>query len=163
MKQERRRVRVARRQALLADVSQRAAMRGLADALAEENRSASLAERSRALTLTYGGRSHASDGARLEHSARFAGALAVIAQNAEAACADAKQQSEWQAEALNQAQTRARRYAERLAEAIAAYQYARELQASDACEDGSKPAGRSISTCLARPVQSGSESGSSAE
>ncbi|MEL6539817.1 MAG: hypothetical protein AAFQ34_00265 [Pseudomonadota bacterium] len=163
MKREKRRVRVARRQALLADVNRRAAMRGLADALAEESRSAALAERSLALTRAYGGRSQASDGARLEHAARFAGALAAMAQSAEAARADAKQQSEWQAEALGQAQCRARRHADRLAEAVAAYQSARELLANDDIENRSRPAGRSALAGLARPVQSGSEPSSSAE
>ncbi|MEM7689033.1 MAG: hypothetical protein AAF291_08415 [Pseudomonadota bacterium] len=131
MKREKRRVRLARRQMLLADVSQRAAMRGLADALVEENRSAALAERSRALTSAYGGRSQASDGAALSHTARFAGAIAHLATDAEAARDDAQAQARWQAETLGQAQTRARLQSERLEGALAAYRSARERREHD--------------------------------
>lgn len=143
MNREERRVRVLKRQALLAQVSQRAAMRGLADALAEETRSATLAERSRDLTRVYGGRSRARDGAALEHATRFAGALAAVAQDARAALADAEQQTAWQVEALGQAQSRARRNAERLAEAVSAYQAAREQRENETLRVGSRSASRS--------------------
>ncbi|NQX93515.1 MAG: hypothetical protein HRT64_01060 [Erythrobacter sp.] len=126
MKRAKRRVRVARRQALLAEVSQRAAMRGLADALAEEDRSSILAERSRELTRTYGGRSQAQDAGALQQNARFAGALASLAGNAEAARADARQQAEWQAQALGQAQTRARLQSERFENAVSAFRAERD-------------------------------------
>ena len=153
MKKEKRRVRVARRQALLADVSQRAAMRGLADALAEETRSASLAERSRALTQTYGGLSQALDGAGLEHNARFAGALATLASDAEAARADAVQQSDWQAQALGEAQARSRRQSERLEDAVAAYKGARERRDHDPAQAASATKSTGASKRLAHPVQ----------
>ncbi len=130
MKREKRRVRLAKRQAMLADVSQRTAMRGLADALAEEDRSVALAQRSRALLQTNQGRSLAGKGDALSHAVAFTGALASLASDAEAAKADAVQQSEWQAQALGQAQTRARRHSERLDEAKAAYQTARERRES---------------------------------
>jgi len=146
-------VRVAQRQALLADVSQRAAMRGLADALAEETRSASLAQRSRALTQSYGGRSQAQDGAGLEHAARFAGALARLANEAEAARADAVQQSDWQAQSLGQAQTRARRQAERLADAVTAYKNAKERRDHDPAQAATGAKSSGASKRLAHPVQ----------
>ena len=150
MTREKRRVRLAKRQALLAEVSQRAAMRGLADALAEEARSASLAERSRALVAGYGGRAASSDGDAVQHAVAFTGALAAIAKDADAARADAMQQSAWQAQELGQAQTRARRQSERLNEALAAYKEARDARESDPstilpARDRAR---------LARPVQS---------
>ena len=131
MKRERRRLRLAKRQALLAEVSQRAAMRGLADALVQESRSAALAQRSRTLTRTYGGLAQAQDGASLHQSVPFAGALSSLATDAEAASADAAQQAEWQAQALGQAQSRARRQSEKLGDAVAAYKAAREKRDQD--------------------------------
>lgn len=126
MKREERRVRVARRQAMLAEIRQRAAMRGLADALAEETRSADLAQRSRALVRNYSGHTGPSDAAALSHAVAFTGALASLAGDAEAAREDAAQQAAWQAQALSEAQTRARRQSERLEGALADYRKARE-------------------------------------
>ena len=88
MKREKRRVRLAKRQAMLADAGQRAAMRGLADALAQEHRSAALAQRSRALLQANQGRSLAGQGEALSHAVAFTGALASLANDAEAAKAD---------------------------------------------------------------------------
>lgn len=150
MKRERRRVRVAKRQKLLAEVSQRAAMRGLADALAEEYRSAALAERSRALVKSYSDRSHAVDGASVQHTVAFSGALASLASDAEAARADASQQREWQAQALGHAQARARRLSERFDEALSAYDTALAKRENDPATLGSAGSQKN----LARPVQS---------
>lgn len=149
MKREKRRLRLAKRQALLAEVSQRAAMRGLADALAEEARSAGLAKRSRALVADYSGRATSSDGDALRHTVAFTGALAAIAKDADAAKADAAQQSAWQAQELGFAQTRARRQSERLHDALAAYNEARDARQSD---HSTMPSSRDRAR-LARPVQ----------
>lgn len=158
MKREKRAVRVARRQALLAEVSQSAAMRALADALAEEKRSAALAQRSRTLTSAYGGRSQAGDGATLAQTARFAGALAKLAADAEAARADALAQSQWQSEALGQAQTRARRQSERLESARVAFQSAQDRRENDPSMTApSKSSAKSSGKGLARLVQSKGE------
>ncbi|MEM9311600.1 MAG: hypothetical protein AAGA34_09140 [Pseudomonadota bacterium] len=126
MKREARRLSLARRQTLLAEVSHRAAMLSLANALAEEARSQTLAERSRDLVRAYGGRSQANDGEALSQTGRFAAALGSLAHDAEQARADASQQATWHVEALGQAQTKARRQSERLEEARAAYQDAKE-------------------------------------
>lgn len=126
MKREERRVKLARRQVMLAEVSQRAAMRSLADALSEEARSDTLARRSRELAAHYGGRAQGTDGAALAQNGRFAAALGSLAKNAQDALADASQQASWQVEALGKAQTRARRHSERLDTAMAAYRAAQD-------------------------------------
>ena len=159
MKREQRRLRFARRQVLLAEVSQRNAMLGLADALAEENRSATLAQRSRALVEAYSGRSYLPDGAALQHAVGFTGALASLATDADSARHDAARQADWQAQALGEAQTRARRQSERLAEAVAAYQAARARRAHDL----SAPAYGRSSPSLAQRVQGKTRDTSEAE
>lgn len=131
MKREERRLRLARRQAMLAEVRQRAAMRGFAEALAEENRGAALARRSRALAENYSGRAGLSDAESLHQAVAFTGALASLACDAETARDDAQQQAAWQAQALGEAQTRARRQSERLEEALSAYRSAREQREGD--------------------------------
>ena len=131
MNREKRRVRLARRQAMLAEARQRAAMRGLADALAEENRSDGLARRSRALVANYSGRAQLADGEALHQAVAFTGGLASLARDANAAQEDAGRQAQWQAQALGEAQTRAKRQSERLAEALAVYSTARERRERD--------------------------------
>lgn len=126
MKREARRLKLARRQALLAEVSQRAAMLSLANALAEEARSETLASRSRDLVKIYEGKVAAQDAGSLAHKGQFAVAIGRLAHDAEQARADASQQALWQVEALGQAQTRARRQSEHLEQAQAVYVDARE-------------------------------------
>ena len=101
-------------------------MRSLADALAEESRSVTLAERSRELVRAYGGRSGAADGAGLAQTGSFAAALGALAQDAEKGRADASEQTAWQMEALGKAQDRARRQSDRLKSAKAEYRASRE-------------------------------------
>ncbi|MEO0872373.1 MAG: hypothetical protein AAFY19_10550 [Pseudomonadota bacterium] len=144
MKREQRRLRLARRQALLADVSQRAAMRSLADALVEEARSDTLAQRSRDLVTAYGGRSQAQDGAGLAEAGRFSAALGSLAHDAEQARADASEQAQWQAQALGEAQTRAQRQAERLDDARAALRDAREKREHQASAAASTSSARGL-------------------
>ncbi|MEM1196376.1 MAG: hypothetical protein AAGH57_09760 [Pseudomonadota bacterium] len=126
MKREKRRLALARRQVLLAEVSERAAMLSLATALAEETRSATLAQRSRDLAKAYGGRPDARDGGALGQSGRFSAALGSLAHDAEQARDDASQQAAWHVEALGKAKTKARRQSERLEEARAALEQAQE-------------------------------------
>ncbi|MEO0589871.1 MAG: hypothetical protein AAFZ11_04840 [Pseudomonadota bacterium] len=161
MKREQRRLRLARRQALLADVSQRAAMRSLADALLQETRSDTLAQRSRELITAYGARSPAKDGAGLTEAGRFSAALGNLAHDAQQALADAAQQAQWQAKALGQAQTRARRQAERLEDARAAFEAAREKRQNDASASASPIRVRGLARNLQnedRVPESGDES-----
>ncbi|MEM6858476.1 MAG: hypothetical protein AAF559_11445 [Pseudomonadota bacterium] len=150
MKRERRRLRLARRQALLADVSARAAMRSLANALHEEARSDALAQRSRDLVTAYGERPQAQDGAGLAEAGRFSAALGSLAHDAEQARADASQQAQWQAQALSEAQTRARRQAERLDDARAALHEAREKREHQATVAASASATRGLARNLHR-------------
>ncbi len=126
MKREQRRLRLARRQNLIAQVGQRSAMRALADALSEEARSDALAKRSLDLARHYGEASEVRDGADLTHKGQFAAALGTLKAQAEQARADAAQQAQWQADALGQASTRADRQRERVEAAYA------ELQAAKA-------------------------------
>ena len=116
MTRDERRLKVVQRQLTLARVGQREAMVSLADALAREQRSAQLADRSEALAADYARRAAgAEDGARAEtltQLGRFTGALGKLSREASEARADAGQQAQWQMEALGKAQTRARRLEE---------------------------------------------------
>ena len=114
MTREQRRLRLARRQALLADVSHKAAIRSLADAVSQEARCTTLAERSRALLETYKRQGGSVDGAALAQSARFLAAFGNLSDDANKAQADARAQLAWQLEALGQAQDRAQRQSERV-------------------------------------------------
>lgn len=146
MTREKRRLRLAQRQHLLAQVSQRTAMRSLADALAEEARSATLAQRSRDLAAAYATRKGISDGAALAQTAQFAAALGTLANTAEKARADAGLQAAWQIEALGAAQTRAQRQSERLDQAhaeLAAVQDRRTL-ATQAAQPPRKGLARNV-------------------
>lgn len=103
---ERRRLRLAERQLMLARIARREAMGALAGALDEEAKSATLAERSAALAREYGGRSAVVRGADLRDLIAMAGELTQLAENARGTRDDARQQAEWQAEALAGAETR---------------------------------------------------------
>jgi len=130
MKREARRVRLARRQVLLARVSERTAMRSLAEALSEADRSEAIAVRSKALFEDYGARCGGGDGASLADLGRFSGALAALERDASKARDDAAQQASWQARTLSEAQTTAQRHNERLEKALGDYDRAREQRAA---------------------------------
>ena len=131
MTREERRLRLARRQKLLAEVRQRNAMRSLADALAQEQRSAELADRSHELMRAYGGRRDAADAGALSQSGRFSNALGSLARDAERSLADATAQAKWEREALAKAQTRAERQAENLQRAVADLRGLKERRAEE--------------------------------
>jgi len=122
---EARRLGLLRRQALIAEVARRQALRGLAEALAAEARSQALALRSRQLVGASAPGPGVTSGAALAARAGFTAGLAQLAGNAADAARDAARQSAWQAESLASAETRARRLAERTAEARAALDAAR--------------------------------------
>jgi hypothetical protein len=117
---EERRLALFRRQALIAKVARRQALRALADALAAEERSALLAARSRTLVAASAPQPGATLGAALAERAAFTASLAQLADTAADAAGDAARQSAWQAETLARAETRAKRLAEREAEARSA-------------------------------------------
>ena len=94
-------------------------MRALADALAEEHRSVTLAQRSRELLRAYGGKPGVGDGADLEQTGRFAAALGALASDADQAVVDASAQARWEMETLGRAQSRKERQSERLQSALA--------------------------------------------
>ncbi len=131
MKREKHRLRLARRQSLIAQVGQRTAMRALADALSEEARSEALAQRSRDLLRHYANINRARDGAGLAQSGQFAAALGTLSVQAEQARDDAQQQAQWQADALGKASTRADRQKERVEAAYAELQAAKAQRAGD--------------------------------
>jgi hypothetical protein len=116
---------------MLAEVSQRAAMRSLADALTQERRSAELAGRSHELMRAYGGRRDAADAGALSQTARFSNALGSLAREAERSLADASAQAKWEREALARAQSRAERQAERLQRALAELRGLKEQRAAE--------------------------------
>lgn len=114
---ERRRLALAKRQALLAQVERREALAALAEAVAEETRNANLAARSRDLLSSYGQRAGMPEASELRTKAAFVRSLQAIADQADQAHADARDHSHWQSRTLAAAQTRADRYADRLLEA----------------------------------------------
>lgn len=136
MTREQRQLRLARRQAMLAMLGEREAMRSLASAIAEETRSAALKARSAELVRTYTQRligsnppTNAGDLAGLN---QFAQALGELASDAQKAHADVLDQARWQADALARARSRARRLSERADQAqarIDAAQLSREATA----------------------------------
>lgn len=114
---ERRRLALASRQLMLAQIARRTAMSALADAVEEEARSAAVSERSRALLRAYGARGAMGDaggdaGSLRNHSA-FLHSLQGITRQAEQARQDASDQASWQLQTLAAAETRAGRLEER--------------------------------------------------
>lgn len=94
---------------MLARINRRGAMTGLAAALAEEQRSASLAERSRRLAQGYAQRAGTDTAEALIRQTLFAGELAGLARKADEARSDASRQAQWQADALALAERRIER------------------------------------------------------
>jgi len=131
---EARRLALIEKQALIAEITRKQALRSLAEALEAETRSNTLAARSRALVGASAPVVGLTSGAGLAGRAGFTAALAQLATTAGSAASDAARQSQWQAEALATAENRARRLTERAAEARAALDAARAraAQAEDA-------------------------------
>lgn len=110
---ERRRLALAARQTMIARLGQRQAMRSLAEALVEEQRSQHLAQRSRTLVAASGVKPGEVGADTLAARTAFAAGLAGIAANAAFAAGDAARQAAWQAEALGHAESRLKRLEER--------------------------------------------------
>lgn len=104
-----RKLKRAQRQLTLARIARRDAMSALADALAEEQRSASLASRSRDLAQGYSERAEVQSADMLSQNTRFAGELSQLARHADKARGDASRQAQWQAEALASAEQKIER------------------------------------------------------
>jgi hypothetical protein len=117
---EARRLALIQRQALIAKVARRQALRGLAEALEAEARSHALADRASALVASSAPQPGATLGAALAARAGFTAGLAQLAVTAADAAGDAARQSAWASETLALAETRSRRLAEREVEARAA-------------------------------------------
>lgn len=114
---ERKRLRLIQRQLLLAQQARREAMGGLADSLAEEERSADLTRRAQALALAYAPQCATTSAQDLRQQAAFAQSLAQLARQSDAARRDAGDQAMWQARALAAAEHRAKGLEERAASA----------------------------------------------
>lgn len=99
----------AERQLTLARIARRDAMAALADALEEENRSASLAHRTREMAKDYTARKGVETGGTLGQNKKFANELTQLARSAEQAQADALRQADWQVDALAHAEQRIER------------------------------------------------------
>lgn len=123
---EARRLALIERQRLIAEVARKQALRALAEALEAEARSAALAERSRRLVAASAPAPGPTSGAALQSRVAFTAGLAQLAGAARDSARDARRQRAWQADALAQAETRARRLAELAAEARSALAAARE-------------------------------------
>jgi hypothetical protein len=109
---EARRLALLKRQALIAEVARKQALRALAEALEAEARSDALAARSRRLVASSAPRPGITTGAALAERAGFTAGLAQLAVNAGDAARDAARQRAWQTESLARAETRAKRLGE---------------------------------------------------
>ncbi|MEM7779345.1 MAG: hypothetical protein AAF697_03020 [Pseudomonadota bacterium] len=115
---EKRRLALARRQLVLAQIARREAIAALGDAIAEEAKSANVAARSGQLVREYGQRPSPGGPAKLlQDHLTFVRSLQAIHEQAREAHEDALDQSRWQASTLAEAQARADRTEQRYAEA----------------------------------------------
>jgi hypothetical protein len=114
---EKRRSTLARRQAMLAERDRRDAIVALAEALGDERRSADVAQRCVHLLKDYAQRPASECAHDLASTATFANALRRVAEDADRAAHDAREQSHWQAQHLAAREERARRLHERAEEA----------------------------------------------
>ena len=123
---EKRRLALIQRQALMARVARQQALRALAEALESEERSQMLAARSRMLVAASAPQPGAMLAEAFAARAGFTASLAQLAATAADAASDAARQTEWQAETLGRAETRAKRLAEREDAARAALEAVQE-------------------------------------
>ena len=131
---EKRRLKLTERQTMLARVARREAMMSLAGTLDEEAKSASLAQRSRALARDYGGRTVTGIAADLSQLSALASGLAGLAKDAESARHDARHQANWQVEELAKTDSRLKRLEERTKVAQRALRQADENRTEPAAE-----------------------------
>lgn len=107
---EDRRLKIAQRQLLLAQIARREARYGLANALSEEERSGQIHDRSRRLLDEYAKRIVEHDAGSLSQGLQsnlaFVRSLQEMADNAQGAHKDARDQAQWQMRALGAAEAR---------------------------------------------------------
>lgn len=115
-----RRLKIAKRQLTLAQIARREARHALANAIAEEERSGDVYARSRDLLSEYSKRVVRLDADALSQSLRnnlgFVRSLQVMADNAGQAHKDAREQAEWQMQALAAAESRMNTHEDRVSE-----------------------------------------------
>lgn len=148
---ERRRVKLAERQLVLARIDRRDAMTRLAGTVAEEARSTALAARSRAMMQSYDAPGAMSVAADLRAQAAMAGALARLAHEAERTRSAAQRRAEGEADALAASETRLKRleeHADKTRRALAGVKAARDHLAA---QSGAPQMARK----LLRPGQTG--------
>lgn len=110
---ERRKLKIAERQIMLARIARRETMSALAGAIDSENKSAALADRSRQLLHSYGAREDVCDGQGLREIVTITGGLAKLAGDADVARGDARNRAAQQADALAAAENRLKRLEQR--------------------------------------------------
>lgn len=113
---EHRRLKLAQRQLMLAQIARREARVALAGALKEEQRSEEVGQRSQTLLREYSRRAANSDSHSLQANFAFIGSLRGMTEQAEGARKDAQDQVQWQLRTLAAAETRASRHEERVAD-----------------------------------------------
>lgn len=94
---------------MLARIARRDAMASLAGLIADEQRSASLADRSRNLAKGYAERAKVDSGETLARHRAFAAELTGLARQADQARGDASRQADWQVDALAKVEQRIKR------------------------------------------------------
>ncbi|MEP0392579.1 MAG: hypothetical protein ABJ205_00500 [Erythrobacter sp.] len=107
---EDKRLNIAKRQLALAQIARREARFALANALAEEERSGQIHARAQDLLNEYTKRASQGDASLLSQTLQanltFVRSLQVMAEDAQGAHSDAKDQAQWQMRALAAAETR---------------------------------------------------------
>lgn len=98
---------------MLAQIARLEAMAALAEAIGEEQRTTALAERSRMLLREYSSHPRKDIAVALRDRATFASSLRTIAEQADQARLDARDQAAWHVDTLAAAETRATRIEER--------------------------------------------------
>ncbi|MEM7665632.1 MAG: hypothetical protein AAF250_07215 [Pseudomonadota bacterium] len=125
---ERRRLKLVKRQAMLAQIAQREAMTSLASTLDELAKSASLADRTRSMARDYSARQTSAGAADLRELQNLAAGLANLAVDAEQTQSDARRQADWQTETLAGAENRLKQLKEHAAEALKAVRRAEAVR-----------------------------------
>ena len=117
---EKRRLKIAQRQLMLAQIARREARYALANAIFEEERSGKIHDRARDLLREYERRITQSDtatqSATLRSNLAFVRSLQTMAEDAGKAHKDARDQALWQVQALAKAETRLDAHETRLGE-----------------------------------------------
>lgn len=158
---EDKRLKIAKRQLMLAQIARREARFALANAIGEEERSADIHARAQQLLCEYEKRLDAIDGSAGSHALQsnlaFVRSLQSMADNAGEAHKDARDQAQWQMQALAKAETRLDAHETKVGAEKRALGELRERRDMPAELTGASGMARELR--MARKLQSGEQAG----